>query len=188
MKRRWENENGVALVLVLLLSAVALTSIAGLLYMLGSVGFVSGQQKRYHTALEAGRGGVEATLQVIADRGTSSVPLTNLFLGPNIGTKLSNATSTWGVGVDSTSTINPADNTTYDMRFDLGTYRIYSKIVDTVTGNSSVDEGLVNTGVVVDASGQVTVANIPYLYTAEELVQGQNNVSERSKLSVLYQY
>ena len=187
MKRRWENENGVALILVLLLSAVALTSIAGLLYMLGSVGFVSGQQKRYHTALEAGRGGVEATLQVIADRGTSSVPLTNLVLGPNLVTKLSNATSDWGVG-DNTSTINPADNTTYDMRFDLGTYRIYSKIVDTVVGNSSVDEGLVNTGVVVDASGQLPVSNIPYLYTAEELVQGQTTVSERSKLSVLYQY
>jgi len=34
----------------------------------------------------------------------------------------------------------------------------------------------------------VPVSNIPYLYTAEELVQGQTTVSERSKLSVLYQY
>lgn len=182
------NEKGVVLIFVLLLSVVALITIGGLLHMLARSGYVSGQQKRYNTALEAGRGGVEATLQVVADRGAVTVPLTNLVLGADLNTKLANPTGSWGMGVDSTSAINPTVNTSYDILFDLGTYRIYSKIVDTVDGNSGADTGLIKAGVVNSGSGEVTVMNVPYLYTIEELTETPGNASERAKLSVLYQY
>ena len=181
------NEKGVVLVFVLLLSVVAVITTAGLLHMLARAGYVSGQQKRYNTALEAGRGGVEATLQVVADRGAVTVPLTNLMLGADLNTKLGNPTGTWG-GADNTSTINPTVNTSYDIRFDLGTYRIYSKIVDTVDGNSGADTGLLKAGVVNTGSGEVTVMNVPYLYTIEEMAETPGNASERAKLSLLYQY
>lgn len=182
------NEKGVALVFVLLLAVVGLITTAGILHMLIRGGFISGQQKRYHTAVDAGRGGVEATLQVVGDRGIDTMGLTNLVLGADLGTKLAGPTSTWGAGVDNTSTIDPAANTSYDMRFDLGAYRIYSKIVDTVDGNSGAGTGLLKAGVVNTGSGEVTVMNIPYLYTIEELAESQTNPSERSKISVLYQY
>ena len=184
------NERGVALIFVLLLSVVALITTAGLLYIVGKGGYLSGQQKRYNTALEAGRGGVQATLQVIADRGIDTIGLTNVFLGANLGTKLTGPTATWGVSVDNSSTIDPAVNSTYDLRFDLGEYRIYSKVVDTVDGNSGADTGLLKVGVVNTGSGEVTVMNIPYLYTIEELSANQVNPSstERVKISVLYQY
>jgi hypothetical protein len=181
------NEKGVVLVFVLLLSVVALITTAGLLHMLARAGYVSGQQKRYNTALEAGRGGVEATLQVVADRGAVTIPLTNLVLGADLNTKLASPTGSWG-GADNTSTINPAVNTTYDIRFDLGNYRIYSKIIDTVDGNSGADTGLLKAGVVNSGTGEVTVMNIPYLYTIEEMAETPGNASERAKLSVLYQY
>ena len=69
-----------------------------------------------------------------------------------------------------------------------GRTRVYTKIVDTVDGNSGADEGLIKTGVVNSGSGEVTVVSVPYLYTIEVLSQSQTNATERSKLSVLYQY
>jgi hypothetical protein len=181
------NEKGVVLLFVLLLSVVALITTAGLLHMLARSGFVSGQQKRYSTALEAGKGGVETILQVVADRGAATVPLVNLVLGADLDTKLAKPTGSWG-GADTSSGINPTVVSSYDMRFDLGTYRIYTKIIDTVGGNSGTDTGLLKTGVVNAGSGEITVMSIPYLYTIEELTENPVNASERVKLSVLYQY
>ncbi len=188
--KRLENDRGAALIFVLLLSVVALITTAGLLFILGKGGYISGQQKRYHTALEAGRGGVQATLQVIGDNGIDTIGLTNVVLGADLGTKVANPTDNWAVGVDRSSTIDPDVDTTYDLRFDLGDYRIHSKIVDTVTGNSTAETGLLKTGVVNTGSGEVTVMNVPYLYTIEELSTNQVNPSstERVKLSILYQY
>lgn len=191
--KRARDEKGVALVLVLLLAAVALASIGGLLYMLARGGFLSGQQKRYATALEAAKGGADVALQVIADRGgTDNTLYTNFVLGPNLATKLSNRTSAWGGGVDNTTTIDPSNANSYDIRFDLGgtngTYRVFAKIVDTVEGNSGADTGLLNKGVVNSGMAEVTVVNVPYLYTIEELAESTANPSERAKLSIVYQY
>lgn len=188
--RTSRNENGAVLLFVLLLSIVALVTTAGLLHMLARGGYISGQQKRYNTALEAGRGGLQATLEVVASRGdvSSMTPLVFQFSQTNLDTKLANPTSAWGMGLSTTSVINPGDNTTYDLQFDLGGYAIYSKIVDTVEGNSGADEDLLKGPVVGSGSGEVTVMSIPYLYTIEELAQSQVNPSERAKISVLYQY
>lgn len=188
--KRLGNDRGVALIFVLLLSVVAMITTAGLLVILAKGGYLSGQQKRYNTALEAGRGGVQATLQVVADRGIDTIGLTNVVLGADLGTKLASPTDTWLAGIDNSSTIDPNVNTTYDLRFDLGSYRIHSKIVDTVEGNSGADTGLLKVGVVNSGSGEVIVMNVPYLYTIEELSANQVNPSstERVKISVLYQY
>lgn len=180
------NEKGVALVFVLLLSVVALIATAGLLHLLARGGYISGQQKRYHTALEAARGGAEATFQVVADGGADTMGL-GADIGSDLATKLTNSTADWG-GADATSTIDPDNPATYDLRFDLGRYRIHSKVVDTFIGNSGPDTGLLKTGVVNTGTGEVTVMNMPYLYTIEELSQSRTNPSERAKLSILYQY
>lgn len=181
------NEKGVALVVVLLLAVVGLIITACVLHMLARGGFLSGQHKRYSTAVEAARGGLEATVQVVADRGGDTMGLDNVFLGGDLVTKLNNATGSWGTA-DNTSTINPLDSATYDLRFDVGEYRIHSKIIDTVVGNSAEDTGLLKSGVVNTGSGEVTVMNVPFLYTIEELTQSRTNPSERATISVLYQY
>ena len=182
------NEKGFALALVLILAAIALVMTLGMLFMVSRGSYVSGQQKRFRTAVEAARGGIEATLQMIAGRGNVDMYSTlNVAVDNDIGTKLGNPTDNW-VGLNSSITIDPGDPLTYDMRIDLGTYRVYSKIVDTVEGNSGADEGLVKAAVVNTGSGEVTVMNVPYLYTIEVLSQSQTNATERSKFSVLYQY
>ena len=180
------NEKGFALAFVLILAAVSLGLTLAMLFMLGTGSYVSGQQMRYHTAVEASRGGVEAMLQLIGSRGTPFAPYT-IVSSTALQTKLNGTTATWGA-LDNAIAIDPDVATTYDVRLDLGTYRAYGKIVDTVTGNSGPDEGLLKAGVVGTNSGEVVVMSIPYLYTVEVLAQSTANPTERSKMSVLYQY
>jgi hypothetical protein len=190
------NEKGIALAMVLILAAIGLAVMAGLLYMLTMGTQISGMQKRYRTAVEAGIGGVDITYQVIQARGNPTIPNISFLINPNIGTcldtKLNNPTSAWG-GCNSSLAIDPAgNNQSYDMTFTLPgagtTYTVYSKIVDTVEGNSGGDIGLTKGGVVNTNSGEVSLVSIPYLYTLELDVQNAANRSERAKFSVLYQY
>jgi hypothetical protein len=181
------NEKGFALAFVLILAVIALVMTLGMLFMVSRGSYVSGQQKRYRTAVEASRGGAEAILEVIATRGTTSVPYTNLFLDNSLATKLDNRTNAWG-GLDNTIMIDSGNSATYDMRIDLGTYRVYMKVVDTVFGNTGLSTGLLKSGVVTTSPSEFFGMSIPYLYTIEVLSQSTTNSTERSKLSVLYQY
>ena len=180
------NENGFVLAFVLILAAIALVMTLGMLFMVSRGSYVSGQQKRYRTAVEAGRGGMESMLQLISVRGVAAGYMT-VDNQAVLDAKLATSTTAWA-GLDNAIAINPAAPSTYDMRVDLGPYRVYSKIVDTVLGNSSGSEQLLKSGVVNTSSGEVTVVSIPYLYTIEVLSQSQTNATERSKFSVLYQY
>jgi hypothetical protein len=180
------NEKGFAMVFVLILAAISLAMTLAMLLMVSRGSFLSGQQKRYRTAVEASRGGMETMFQLISNRGNPDA----LYTMPNaaaVQTKLVGPTATWG-GLNNSSTIDPGLSTSYDMWIDLGTYRVYTKIVDTVDGNSGADEGLIKTAVVNSGSGEVTVVSVPYLYTIEVLSQSTTNPTERSKLSILYQY
>ncbi len=182
------GESGIALVVVMVLAAIALAISGGLMYMLARSGYMSGMQKQYKTALEAGSGGSEVAFQVIASGGTlAASDLSLTYNAANMSTKLRKRTADWG-GLDSAMTIDPSVNTSYDMTFDLGNYRVYSKIVDTVPGNSATDLGLQNKGVTSTGTGELIVMSTPYLYTIEILAERRNNPSERAKLSVLYEY
>ena len=197
-----KNEKGIALVMVLVLSAIILVIMAGLIYMLTTGTQLSGMQKRYKTALEAGVGGADITYQIIGARIDNPVQLEgefNFLPSFNITTtqaclnnKLLRSTANWtACGSDSTSlTIDPSNINTYDMSFDLGagpTYTVYSKIVDTVMGNSGGDPGL-DGGPGVVPTNEVPVESIPFLYTIEVDAQNQTNPAERAQLSILYQY
>ncbi|MDI6744485.1 MAG: hypothetical protein QMD07_03805 [Thermodesulfovibrionales bacterium] len=125
---------------------------------------------------------------------TTAAGCTGYATYTGLAAKLNLPTSCWSAACDRLLTINPFlpdPNTTYDMRFNLGTtttYRVYAKIVDTVEGNSAGDEGLIKGGVVSANPGDVTVQSRPYLYTIEIDAENPNNVDERAKVSVLYQY
>ncbi len=211
------NQKGIALVMVLVLSAIGLGLMTTLIYMITSGVQVSGMQKRYKTALEAGLGGKDIVLQIVAmkDRPPSErinfitalnslTPPLNAVIPPQdactdnsvstfpgFHTKLITSRTEW-IGCNASLTINPADLTTYDMRFELGTnprYNVYAKIVDTVSG-SVVGEStkLRGSGVVAGTEGVIQVAGVPNLYTIEMLTENSANRQERAKLQVLYQY
>jgi len=79
-----KNEDGIALALVLVLSAVLLAIMASLIFMVTSRTQISGMQRRYYTASEAAKGGLDLTfLSIGAAVGqnptVSSANLTSLF-------------------------------------------------------------------------------------------------------------
>lgn len=199
VKGGFRNEKGIALVMVLLLSVIALAIMAGLIYMLTAGTQISGMQKRYRTAQEAGLGGAAISYEFIATRGAAGIyTFSNGITEACRTLKLNQSTANWAIGTtcpanSNSIAINPADNTSYDWTLQLGAapdpvYTVYSKIVDTVEGNSGGDEGLIKGGVVSAGAGEVAVVSRPYLYTIEIDAQNAANPAERAKLSVLYQY
>lgn len=183
------NEKGFALVFVMVLAVIALVMTLAMLFMVSRGSYVSGQQKRYRTAVEASHGGAEAMMEAIATRGTAVPLYPNLDLKASFVPKLLNSTNAWGgLGLDNTITINPGTPATYDMTIDLGMYTVYVKVVDTVLGNTGLSTGLLKSGVVTTSPAEISGLAIPYLYTIEVLSQSTANPRERSKLSVLYQY
>ena len=200
------NEKGIALAMVLVLSVVIVAVMAGLLYMIISGTQISGTQKRYLTALEAGKGGADVVYDIFAARNVDTIPggisfVNNLTTGTGgcLTQKLNTSTSAahWSnCGSFSKTTsmsIDKNDTGTYDFSFALGTtpfptYTVYAKIANTVEGNSGGDEGLLGKGVIASGTGEVTVVSRPYLYTVEIDSENAANPAERAKLSVLYQY
>lgn len=192
-----DNEKGIALFIVLILSVIALAIMAGLLYMVTSGTQISGIQKRYKTAIEAGLGGKDVTYQVIKAKGDPGIPkiafsFSTAFTNACQGDKLNkptfigstyNWTNCTNQNAATSLTIDPNTPSTYDMTFQLGAYTVYAKIVDTVEGNSRKDEGFAT-----DPDGTIPAQHIPYLYTIEICALDAANTAERAKLSILYQY
>ena len=81
-----------------------------------------------------------------------------------------------------------------DLQFDLGDYRVFAKIIDTVQGNSETSAlvtgggQLGGAGVVASNSAMISPPHIPYLYSMEVEAQASANPRERSSVSALYAY
>ncbi|HJV66706.1 MAG TPA: pilus assembly PilX N-terminal domain-containing protein [Geomonas sp.] len=154
----------------------------------------------------------------LANYSTGVAPLISAFSGTNMGNfnlalnmnnpvkdpikiKLQNNTSDWaGLGLTSmqTQTATQKLDPKYipDFQFQLKGnssgvyYKVYAKIVDTVSGNSDMtgidflDSGAGVTG----AGSGVSPKHNPSLYTIEVQGERANNPKEKAKLSVLYAY
>ncbi|MBI5676461.1 MAG: hypothetical protein HZC48_11655 [Nitrospirae bacterium] len=196
--RSLSNERGIALLMVLVLTAISLAVMAGMIYMITQSTIMSGVEKRYATAIEAGKAGSEVTYDYIGTRGSPGIYTFSPGITEACRTlKLNQSTSNWAIGTtcpanSDSVTIDPLDDTTYDWSFELGTapldYSVFAKIVDTVEGNSAADEGLIKTGVILPNSGEIQVQSIPYIYSIEVHTENSTNSAEEAKLSVLYQY
>jgi hypothetical protein len=201
------NEKGIALAMVLLLSVVVVAVMAGLLYMIISGTQISGQEKRYLTALEASKGGADVVYGILSARSIDEIPggidnfVNNLSTGTgscltaklNFSTSATNWASCGNFSETTSMSIDPSDTGTYDFKFDLGsspfpTYTVYAKIANTIEGNSGGDEGLLGKGVIASGTGEVTVVHRPYFYTIEVNAENAESPAERAKLSILYQY
>lgn len=198
--KRINNQQGIALMMVMVLSAIALSIMAALVYMLTTGTQLSGGMKRFKTAVDAAQGGTGVVYNMISDRGGDlGLGVLNIeggftnTLAPCTVDKLNNPTEDW-TGCDDSIIIDIANAASYDFSFELGVpplqYRVYAKIVDTVEGNSGGVAGLKKTGVVATGTGEVSVRSVPYLYSIE--IESRNTITggpqERAKLSILYQF
>jgi hypothetical protein len=198
MMKRLHNEKGIALVLVLVLALISLAIVSAMLFMITQGTQMSGSFRFFRTAEEASLGGVEIATQFVKNAGTlpGIAGLSNLVITADacLNEKITLSRSSWTANCSATERsllIDAADATTFDMRFDLGNYRVFTKIVDTIEGNSETggivtDGTLGGAGVVASSSGLVSPPHNPYLYKIEVQAQNSANATERSRKSLLY--
>ena len=203
------SEQGIVLVMVLILAAISLAFMAALMLMVTSSAQISGGHKRFASACEAAEAGAQVVRQMVdaqdapdvsAFLASFSLPADGRMSGlvDQFGTpmscldaKLENGTNDWSASCEDSLIIDSADSATYDMSFDLGsspTYSIYSKIVDTVKGNTGDDPEVDRSNGVVNSAADIPGMPVPLIYTIEVVAQAQTGTAEKCRISMLYQY
>lgn len=197
-----KNERGVALLMVMVISAIVLIIMASMIYMLTTSTEISGLSKRYASASEAAQGAQDVLKRTIDWRGNAQfftdMGITLATTQTCISNKILYATESWGADCTNLDVINPDDSNTYDMEFALGGFDVYAKIIHTVEGNTGgVAGGQTSAGDWSDigvthstSGGEIDVRPINYYYTIEidasRRVGGE--IKERSRMSMLYMY
>jgi hypothetical protein len=199
------NENGIALVTSLLLTLIALGIIMAILYLITLGTQVSGAHRRYKSALEASYGGAEIfSMQILPQvftnntTGGLAAKFASIYLQPgNSGcfkSKLANPTAQWG-GVCGPGSATLDATSLPDMTFTLqgsgsqANFKVFTKIVDTVPGNSDTSgiDLLSGSGVTGMNSG-LSPMHIPAMYRIEVHGERATNPLEKANLTVLYAY
>lgn len=201
------SQDGIALVTSLMLTLISMTIIMALMYMLTQGTKVSGQFKRYKSALDASYGGTEiyskdifpfimrnySSNSLIADlQGSTGFAGVGLVVNATqncLQAKLTKNTRNWPTGCDNSPF--PAKNP--DMSISLqaasgNPYTVFSKIVDTTTGNSDISGLQLEGKGVSESSTVLTPQHFPYIYRIEVQGQQTNNATAQSNIEVLYAY
>jgi hypothetical protein len=198
-----ENKEGVALMMVLILSVITLAIVSALLYFVVRSTEISGMQKRYRTASEAAKGGIELMTKEIISDTVGGDPLSSLGSYGGLvkvnpaqdscfSSKLTRPVEEWPASCD--RSMDP--KTVPDVIFTLQgispqpNFTVYEKIVDTVPGNTDTS-GLeldADISVVGSGSGLITPMHYPYMYRIEVLGERETNPDERAHFTVLYAY
>jgi Flp pilus assembly pilin Flp len=213
--RYLNDEKGIALMMALILSLIALAIISALIYFVTQGSMISGFQKRYQTAQEAAKGGVEIITKEIIPQTIVSIDVADLANRVNslqndyteisltfttgascLRDKLLLSTQDWSNCSDQNKSFDPKNSP--DFTFQLSgippaqPFNVFAKTVDTIGGleaNSDTSglelEGL---GVTESGSGMVTPKHNPFIYRIEIQSERSTNPDERANFSVLYAY
>ncbi|TAN40384.1 MAG: hypothetical protein EPN25_07945 [Nitrospirae bacterium] len=198
------NEKGVALVMVLIFALIGLAVVSGMMFMITQGTIMSGSNKQFRSADEAGLGGTEIAVEYIKGNAVPPIGLPNVVSGnvPCLSDKIGISRGSWTssswvncAGID--ISLDPTAGT--DMTYTVTgtepgtTYTVFTKIVDTVKGNTDAS-GVVTGGklggeaVTASNSGIVTPPTYPSMYRVEVQTQSMPNTRERSRYSLLYAY
>lgn len=205
MKMLLKNENGIALVTALMLTLISLTMIMALLYMITAGTQLTGAQKRYKTSLAAAQGGADVVIKDIlpsimqnqgdanlvanVEGGFSALSLDVTATQACLQAKLTTPTSQWPSACSQQSNPKQGPDMSLLLPSTIGEpYRIYTKIIDTVKGNSDISGLQLEGAGVAESTPVLTPQHFPYLYRVE--VQGERSVNarEQANISALYAY
>lgn len=196
------NNQGIALVTALMMTLISLTMVMALLYVVTQGVRVSGQTKKYHTALDAAYGGSELMVKdafpiILQNYSTVGlVPAVQAafpLLNPQIADpscysqKLTLATASWSPSCSKTS--NPKSSP--DMTMELPStnndpFLVYSKIVDTVPGNTDTSGTMLSGTGVTEQGSMITPMTIPYIYRMEIQGERKSGATTQANIEVLY--
>ncbi len=199
------NEDGIALVTSLMLTLISLAIIMSLMYLMTLGIQRTGASKRYKSALEASYGGTEMVVKDLIpyimrnyDNPQLITSLQNDFSGVSatvsatpecFQAKLTKPTANWPAACS--ATLNPKAQP--DLQLTLpGTnalpFTVYSKITDTVAGNTDLSGLQLEGAGVAETTPVITPQHFPYIYRLEVQAERAVNAVEKSNISVLYAY
>jgi hypothetical protein len=205
------NRKGFALVTALMLMLVSLTIVMALLYMITQGTQQSGLNRKYHTALEASYGGAELftkdILPFIMSNYSSNTLVADLAKTSNFGAvtpvvgsqkclqiKLKTSRDNWPAACFNTADPNYADpksnpDMTFTMQATAGNpFLVYTKIVDTVKGNTDISGLQLGGAGVAETTPVISPQHFPYIYRVEIRGERQLNSTSRANIEVLYAY
>lgn len=205
MKILSANEKGIALVTALMFTLISLTIVMALLYMITRSTQISGQQKKYKTSLEAAYGGTEIITKDIIPMILSNyssptlVPtITDAFDAVDmevnatqkcLQSKLTQSTKNWPAGCSNIPNPKKEPDLTFQLSAATGNpFTVYSKIVDTSSGNSDVSGLQLEGSGVAEGSSLITPQHFPYIYRVEVQGERENNPTTQANIEVLYAY
>lgn len=212
------GERGAALVVVLAIVVMSTALLAVVMHFMQRGTETSALEQKYETAKDASLGAIEVFAKEIVPMAISravSAPSSSLTSALGNFNTIASATITAGATnacfsdklLKSTSAANWAGCADYDqarsanpkdspdITFTLSSsngqpFRVFSKIIDTVSGNSNTSEVSLEGGSAAETSGSggVAVQHFPYMYSMEVQGERQNNPTERARFEVLYAY
>jgi len=199
-----KNNQGIALVTSLMLTLISLTIVMALLYVVTQGIRVSGQHKKYSTALDASYGGSDILVKDVMPlilQNYSSAGLTTaistafgsvvvLNSDPScFRSKLTTVTANWPSGCSNAPNPKSSPDVTMTLQSTTGNpFRVYSKIVDTIPGNSDTSGLQLEGSGVAESSSLLTPQSFPYIYRMEVQGEKQTGATAQANIEVLYAY
>lgn len=197
------SQRGIALVTTLMLTLISMAIVMAMFYLIGQGVQISASQKRYRTALEASYGGAEVVLKDVVPlifQGYSSAKIHTQFADvdmqfPSGNTclkqKLNFPTSQWSSSCSQTLQAKAASDISFTLpATGAGTapFTVFTKIVDTILGNSDTSGLQLEGAGVAEASSVITPQHFPFVYRLEVQAERSTKAAEQANLSVLYAY
>ncbi len=203
----FKNQRGIALIVALILSLVSLMLVGMALYVVTQGIRLSGRLRIYATSLSAARGAYEITTSVlpsIKDNQSFDLSKINsledskekcLHIKLNYLTQDWTSTTAWGT--DNCYSLNEATSSNigdiekfYDLKYKLGNYYVYIKIISSSLGNTQLPSNNLSSGGVSSSgsSNNRQSPPMPHLYRIEILSENSKNSNDQVHITALYAY
>ncbi len=205
------NERGAALVVVLAMVVISTAVFAVVLHFVERGTETSGLEQKYETAKDASLGALDVFAKEIipaaiglaqADPDHSlALTINNTFNAtgraaidpqgdPCFGDKVLKSTANWAVGCSKSADPKTAPDVVFTLQGTRGVpFSVYTKIIDTATGNTNMSGILLEGSGVADSSSSTpSPQHFPYMYSMEVQGERQEKAIERANLEVLYAY
>lgn len=189
----------------LMLTLISLTIVMALMLMMTSSIKNSAQYKKYKTSLEAAYGGTE-----IMTKDVFPLIMQNYSSATLVGTvtssfassldmqipsqkclqaKLTQPTRNWPAECNRSSNVKSGFDLSFELAATTGNpFIVYSKIVDTTTGNTDVSGLQLEGAGVAEGTSVLTPQHFPYLYRVEVQGERKTSATAQSNIEVLYAY
>jgi Tfp pilus assembly protein PilX len=206
-----KNENGIALIVALIIAFVILVLGSMALYISMQSTKISGAFRQYRSSIEAAAGAFEDMKRVVDKIKAGNDPTFPNSNGITVDCKkeclqykLTHPTTEWSddlpgngcsanaLQAQSTNADDVVNPNYYDLKYSLGNYNVYIKITNSLEGNTSASasQSLTAGGVTASKEGTNIIhpPKVPYLYRMEIISESKLNSNDKAHISLLYGY